>query len=304
MRMIVSNEMNAWILGLRNYRQISSRIQFAWLLAAVLLTALSPASSDAYILRGPHIIDLMVRQMGRPDTLLVSQRVSYYGDRYEGSVVQARETVRYVFPDTFRSDSTSEYAERTRLMVRGQGLTIVDGRVAGSEEYPFDTYKDILMVRSRPLLSQRLSHLGVDIQSSSFDRFQDNVVLVLGTESPDETVSQVWVDKETFKPVRWLMPGRADDGSRLMREVRYLDWRQVNSVWYPMHMQFFEDGILLREIRVERMKLNLAFPKELFDVARLRVEHAALEEAADDELVSEELDEVQETIDEFRKKYE
>jgi hypothetical protein len=180
----------------------------------------------------------------------------------------------------------------------------VDGRVAGSEEYPFDAYKDILMYRSRPLLSQRLSQLGVDIHASSFDRFEDRIVLVLGTETPDETVSQVWVDKETFKPVRWLMPGRADDGSRLMREVRYLDWRQVNSVWYPMHMQFFEDGILLREIRVERMKLNPTFPKELFDVARLRVEHAALEAEADDEPVSEELDEVQETIDEFRKKYE
>jgi hypothetical protein len=60
-----------------------------------------------------------------------------------------------------------------------------------------------------------------------------------------------------------------------VREVRYLDWRQVNSAWYPMHMQFYQDGILLREIRVERMQVNLTFPKELFDVARLRFEYAA-----------------------------
>jgi hypothetical protein len=272
-----------------------------WLLSAGLLLACYAAPTGAYILRGPHIIDLMVRQMGKPDTLLVSQRVAYYGNRFDASVVQARETLRYVFPDTFRSDSVSEFAERTRLMVRGEGLTIVDGRLAVSDDYPFAAYKDILMYRSRSLLSRRLSNLGVDIQSSSFERFQDRIVLVLGTETPDETVNQVWVDKETFKPVRWLMPGQADAGSRVVREVRYLDWRQVNSVWYPMLVEFYEDGVLLREIRVERMRVNLTFPQELFDVARLRVEHAVFEE---DETVSEELDEVQESIDEFRKKYE
>ena len=271
---------------------------------AGLLLIFSSAPAGAYILRGPHIIDLMVRQMGRPDTLLVSQTVMYYGDLFEEGVVEARETVRYVFPNTFRSDSISEYAERTKLMVRGQGLTIVNGRVAVGDEYPFDTYKDILLYRSRSLLSEWLSHLGVDIKASSFERFEDRIVLVLGTESPDETVNQVWVDKETFKPVRWLMPGRADDGRRFVREVRYLDWRQVNSVWYPMHMQFFKDNTLLREIRVERMKVNLTFPKKLFDVARLRVEHPAPAEETDDGAVSEELNEVQETIDEFRKKYE
>jgi len=288
------------INGLKKYYQTSCKIQAFWLLSVVLLFVFSAAPTGAYILRGPHIIDLMVRQMGKPDTLLVSQRVVYHGNRFDAPVVQARETVRYVFPDTFRSDSVSEFAERTRLIAGEDGVTIVNGRVASSDDYSFDTYHDILMYRSRPLLSQRLSCLGVDIQSSSFERFQDRIVLVLGTETPDETVSQVWVDKETFKPVRWLMPGQADDGSRLMREVRYLDWRQVNSVWYPMHMEFYEDGVLLREIRVERMKVNLTFPQEMFDVARLRVEHTAL----DDETVSEELNEVQESIDEFRKKYE
>jgi hypothetical protein len=282
----------------------SCRIQACWLLWASLLLVFSAAPVEAYILRGPHIIDLMVRQMGTPDTLLVSQRVVYHGNRLDASVVQARETVRYVFPDTFRSDSVSEFAARTRLIAGEDGVTIVDGRVASKDDYAFDTYNDILMYRSRPLLSRRLSDLGVNIQSSSFERFQDRIVLVLGTETPDETVSQVWVDKETFKPVRWLMPGQADDGRRLMREVRYLDWRQVNSVWYPMHMEFYEEGVLLREIRVERMKVNLSFPQALFDVARLRVEHAALEDDAGDETVSEELNEVQESIDEFRKKYE
>lgn len=274
------------------------------LLSVAWLLVFSAFPAGAYILRGEHIIDLMVRQMGRPDTLLVSQRVSYYNDLFEGGVVEAQETVRFVFPSMFRSDSISEHAERIRLVVRGDGLTIVDGRVAVNDALPFESYKDILLYRSRSLLSRRLSRLGVDTGASSLERFEDRIALVLGTESPDATVSQVWVDKETFKPIRWLLPGQDDEGRPLIREVRYLDWRQVNSIWYPMHMQFLQDGILLREIQVERMEVNLRFPEELFDAARLKAEHASPAEEAGDEAVSEELNEVQESIDEFRKKYE
>lgn len=282
----------------------SYRIQVFLLFSVGLLLVFSAFPAGAYILRGEHIIDLMVRQMGRPDTLLISQKVSYYSDLYVKGVVDARETVRFVFPGMFRSDSISEHAERIRLVARGERLTIVDGRLTVNDALPFESYKDILLYRSRSLLLRRLSHLGVDTDASSLARFEDRIVLVLGTESPDATVSQVWVDKETFKPVRWLMPGQDDEGRSLMREVRYLDWRQVNSIWYPMHMQFFKDGILLREIHVERMKVNLTFPEELFDAARLKAEHASPVEEAGDEAVSEELNEVQESIDEFRKKYE
>ena len=280
------------------------RVQAGRLLLAGLLLSFSAVPATAYILRGPHIIDLMVRQLGSADTLQVSQRASYYGDAFEKGVVEARETVRYVFPHMFRSDSVSKHAERIRVQARGKRLTIVDGRVAAGREYPFDTYKDLLLYRSKSLLSKRLSHLGVDTRASSFERFEDRIVLVLGTESPDETVRQVWADKETFMPVRWLLPGKDDQGRGFMREVRYLDWRRVNSVWYPMHMQFIENGRLLREIRVERMKVNATFPKELFDTARLRAEHAVPDEAAGGGAVAEELNEVEETINEFRKKYE
>jgi outer membrane lipoprotein-sorting protein len=283
---------------------VSCKVRVGRLLSGVLLLVLCASPAGAYILRGPHIVDLMVSQMGRPDTLLITQRVSYHDKFFKQGVVEARETLRYVFPDTFRSDSTSAYAQQIRLTARGDGLTVVNGRIAVADSLQFDVYQDLLLYRSRSLLLKKLSDLGVETGASSLDRFEGGIVLVLGTVSPSERVSQVWVDKETFKPVRWLIPGQDDGGRHLVREIRYLDWRQVNSVWYPMQMQFYEDGILLREIRVEGMKVNPTFPKELFDVARLRFKVAAQAQEADKEAVSEELNEVQETIDEFRKKYE
>ena len=100
------------------------------------------------------------------------------------------------------------------------------------------------------------------------------------------------------------MPGEDVDGSRIVWEIRYHDWRQINSAWYPMHMEFFENDVLLREIRVERMTVNPEFSEELFDVARLRFNYLPDPAGAGQDTVSEELDEVEETINEFRKKFE
>jgi len=261
-----------------------------------------PAS--AYILRGQHVLELMTRSIGRPKTLLVSQKVMFYDDRFDKGVIQAGETLRYVFPDTFRCDSKTENAERIQIVTQGEDLTVVDGKIAVADEFQFDLYKDILLYRSRKLLAGRLSDLGIDVSLSSLARFQDRIVLILGSESPDVSVNQIWVDKETFQPARWLMPGEDVDGSKTIWEIRYHDWRKVNGAWYPMHMEFFQNDLLLREIRVERMKVNPEFSKELFDIAKLRLTYLPEPSEPDGDGVSDELDEVQETINEFRKKFE
>ena len=273
-------------------------------LAALGVLLMVATSAGAYILRGPHLLDLMVQHIGRPHSLLVVQRVVYHDSRLETGAVEARETVRYVFPGTFRSDSRSPNAERIHVKTPGDSLVVVDGRIGVSDEYPFDRYQDILLYRSRRLLEDHLARLGVDIDATGFERFEDGIVLVLGTEKPDARVNQVWFDKETFRPVRWMMPGHDAEGNECVCDIRYGDWRQVNSAWYPMHIRFYQDDRLVREIGVEQMKVDPEFSKELFDVARLRNEYRTEAVETEKERVSDELNEVQETIDEFRKKFE
>jgi outer membrane lipoprotein-sorting protein len=258
----------------------------------------------AYILRGPHVLELMTNSLGSAKTLMVSQRVMFYGDPLGSVPVEAGEILRYVFPDTFRCDSQSKNAKRIQLVSNGEELTVVDGKIAVADTSQFDLYKDILLYRSRKVLSRRLSDLGIDVSLTRLARFQKRIMLVLGAEMPDTAVNQIWVDKETFQPVRWLMPGENVDGGRMIWEMRYSDWRQVNGAWYPMHIQFFKNDRMVREIRVEKMTVNPEFSPELFDMARLRLTHLPEPVESDGGSVSDELDEVQETIDEFRKKFE
>jgi len=90
-------------------------------MSSIVLVLAFIASAGAYILRGPHIIELMVRQLGRPGTLLVSQRMMYYDDFFDKGVIEARETVRYVFPHTFRCDSRSVRSGWTRRLSNRSG---------------------------------------------------------------------------------------------------------------------------------------------------------------------------------------
>ena len=200
-------------------------------LIAILICALFmifPGRSHAYILRGPHLLVLMTQQYGKSKSLMVEQKVLFYEAASGRVIVEADETLRYLFPDIFRSDSISQHASRVHLVSGGETLTVVDQKIVANNETLFDLYKDILLYRSGESLGKRLAAAGIDTSLTCLGRFEGRTAVVLGSEKPDERVSQVWVDKETFQPMRWVLVGGADDASGTTMEIRYDDWRQVN----------------------------------------------------------------------------
>ena len=70
-----------------------------------------------------------------------------------------------------------------------------------------------------------------------------------------------------------------------------------------MRIEFFSNGNLVREIHVQDIKVNPSFPDDLFDIQKLTLlypKDAPIEPKNGDK---EELDEVQKTIEEFKKIY-
>jgi outer membrane lipoprotein-sorting protein len=269
-------------------------------MAVLLLTI---GSSHAYILRGPHILELMTQKYGKPRSMLVSQKVLFYHAGDTGTT-EVSETLRYIVPEAFRSDSTSENSERIHVISKGEAMTVIDGKIAVTAETMFDIYKDILLYRSRELLGARLSALGVDLSVVAFGRFQDKIAFVIGAEKPDDPVSQVWVDKDSFLPVRWLMKADGSDAQKMDMEIRYSEWRKIDNAWYPMQIAFYQDEKPVREIKAEELRMNLTFPKDLFDIERLKTKYVPVVPEVKDGSVSGEINEIEKSINEFRKKFE
>jgi outer membrane lipoprotein-sorting protein len=268
------------------------------LILAVIGVSLDPA--DGYVLQGPHVLELMAQRLGTVKTLLVSQKLVLYDTSLPKSPVELEETIRYAFPEKFRSDLHSETALRIHVVSSGVMLTIVDGKAVSDTEMNFDLYKDIFLYRPRILLQKRLSFLGVDVSVSSLGRFQDRLAYVVGAEYPDETVSQIWIDKDTFRPFRWLLRptgGRVDDAF----EIRYSKWRQVDKIWYPVRIEFYQNDMLVREIVVDEITMNISFSDDFFNVTHLKSMYPPMDtgDAKPDE--SEGITEVQRAIEDFKK---
>jgi hypothetical protein len=224
----------------------------------------------------------------------------------ESETIQLDESLRYVFSEAFRSDIVSDSNQRVYIFNQGRTITVIDGVISDAVESRFDLYKDLLLYRSRNELTDRLSELGIDVTVSSLGRFDGQLALVIGAEFPDESVSQVWIDKETFHPLRMIVTGATSpySNSKAYLEIRYSGWQKIGQIWYPMRIEFLQDGKTVREIEVDDYQLNPNFSKGIFDIAHLKSEYLQPVMKPDHTGENEGLSEVQKTIEEFKKIFE
>lgn len=300
------------------------------------------ASGRAYVLQGLHLLDLMIEQLGaEARSLYVNQELTFYrlvsqtdietdetmeeGQTLEYTEVdlpaeqevqldqntpfqemlQLDETLRFVFSNSFRSDAKSSDSERIHVLSGDRSLTIIDGNIVPPVANRFDLYKDIFLYRTREALAERLWQLGVDVSISSLGRFEGEIAFVIGAVYPDESVSQIWIDRETFLPTRWIMRSNGGGSKSDMIEVRYLAWWKSGSVRYPSRVEFYQDGNLVRVNQLKSFREGDVFSEDLFNIDHLRAVYPL---APRQPLVpgesEEEPSEVQKTIDEFRKVFE
>ena len=297
---------------------------------------------NGYVLQGLHILDLMIEQLGEAPGLFVSQDLIFYRlgsqvdiesnetveeyqaldsteiDLPEEQTIQLdqnpateeklklEETLRFIFSNAFRSDAKSFDSERIYVVSGYRSLTIVDGNIVPAAANRFDLYKDILLYRTRAGLADRLLELGVDVSVSSLGRFEGEIYFVLGAVYPDESVSQIWIDRDTFLPTRWIIrgnPPQADSGSDVL-EVRYLTWWKSGQSRYPSSVEFYQDGNLVRVNQVKSFREANMFPHDLFDIEYLRSVYPLAPEQPLVPGEPEEPSEVQKAIDEFKRVFE
>lgn len=308
----------------------------------IIIVAYFHSIADAYVLQGQHILELMIARLGQAESLFVSQKVSIYkvaspsvgvdapqeqtteaagleplypDQRAEGmapvtddlapQIIEMEESLRYLFSKAFRSDIVRNDNQRIHVFAEGDALTVIDGTARERTQTRFDLYKDILLFRTRPELSERLLQLNVDVSVTRLDRFEDKIAFVIGTEYPDDSLAQLWVDKETFLPLRWIITNGAGGFRSNTLEVRYLEWWQLaDNFWYPMRIEFFQGDELVRVIQAQRYEINPTFSEDLFDINQLRSMYPAAPPALNDSDESEGVSEVQKTLEEFKKIFE
>ena len=266
----------------------------------------SAGPAYGYVLPGPQILDLMSDNISGIKTLRVDQRVTVVDPAVSAEPVTFQETLNYIFPDQFRSDIVQQNNHRIHVVSRKQTLTVVDGMIRGNGQAHYDQYKDLLLYNSAYLLQKTLYNHRIDVEITSLGRLEDRVVFVIGARYPDESVSQVWVDQERFVPLRWLsvrQNGGADQEERW--DFLYSQWQKVDGAHYPFKIETYHNQQLIRQIEVTKVDAGAAIEAGIFDIAHLRsVSQQQVAQPDDEKPSPSDMDEVQRTIDDFRRKFE
>ena len=95
---------------------------------------------------------------------------------------------------------------------------------------------------------------------------------MVGARFPDETAAQLWVAKDTFHPLRLILPPASMSSGEGPVEIRYRNWIFTEGVAYPMHVVMWQNHQMVQEIRVDRLQVNPVLASDLFDVMALREE--------------------------------
>lgn len=250
---------------------IFPRVCLPLLLVVGLMVLLSPSVPEAFVLPGKQVLALMQEKRIAPPNLEVRQVVSQLP--IDGAPLMAatlRETLNYSFPDRFRADIAGENYRRISILTPHDRLVAVNGKIQSGPPDRFEVYKDILLIDTRQAMGAYLLQLGVDLDQSSLGRFEDRYCFVIGAHFPDARAAQLWVAKDTFRPMRLILPPPALNPQEGPLEVRFLDWGQIEGAAYPMLIQIFRKHQLVREMRVEGLRLNSNPDPVLFDTAGLR----------------------------------
>lgn len=268
----------------------------AWLMAIGL-----SAPASGYVPPAPFLLELMLDHMNLPERMAVGQRLQVQPEE-PGVPKTFDQRVRYRLPGAFRSDIETPELHQIRVHNGAASVTVLDGAVFSGRHKWHTCYKDLFLFTSRPALANHLAGFGVDMSLSSVGRLDKTLVYVLGALYPDETRGQVWIDKTTFRPVRWIVTPASGTQEPPVHEIRYLHWGSFDGTWYPGRVDFYEKGRRVQSIFVDTVTINPVFDGNIFNVSALRKRYSPADTGSSDETVTD--GEIRRRLEEFKSIFE
>ena len=269
---------------------------FLRLIGVVMLILLS-CPAYGYVLTGSQLLELVTGKLGKAKDIKITQKTILYDEKLEGGSTELTETAFYRKPDLFRSEIHSTDTKKIHVASFDQALIVIDGTIVSEFESGFDHYKDLFAFKERLVLQKRLQLLGLDTSRTRLERYNGAIVYVIGQlGNYGEIYPQLYIDKKTFLPVKWLLRGTTlfGEASEPM-EVVFFDWKKHKRIMFPERIEFYKNQVLVREIKVEKIEINTGIDESLFDFETLKIEYAR--KAIKQPETPDEKNETQKTID-------
>ena len=263
----------------------------------LILTLLSPAG-EAFVPKTPHLLYLVVEKIRKPAGIQAFQnkKIVNYQDQGPG-YVEIVERLLYAFPGKFRTDVTSGTVSGFSIETDGQFVKVINDVIVSTQKPMLDAWSDILLYRDYETLAHQLSLSGVDTEKVTFKRYRDTICYVIGgSPSKDEMDSSLWIEKDSFLPLRYVV---VKDG--WVVEFLYGHWQKFSKTWYPMQISIFFDNQLYALVDVKSVELKKVNPSSMFDVAMVKASYPDGRDTENDQDGLDQVDELEKSIKDFGK---
>ncbi|GAB4289674.1 MAG: hypothetical protein Kow0090_02550 [Myxococcota bacterium] len=215
-------------------------------------------TSFAYILPGDFLIGKLSewRQNLKIDALKLESEWTIFPKGSDPAAYSVKEYLR------------APYERRIELeSEKGTEITIwrgIDKWAKATGEKKWTKEKDKLPIEAvlftgapepKTLLST-IKRLGVDIEKRRLDRLDGKVGFVIGAEKKGEKANELWLDRRTFKPMRFI--AFEEKGGKLYEtDMRFSDYTSsVSGEWHPRMIEKYLNGALVERRELIDIKVN------------------------------------------------
>ncbi|MFO7839514.1 MAG: hypothetical protein R6X08_08455 [Desulfosalsimonadaceae bacterium] len=249
---------------------MSKKTIFFSLLMILCLCLGAGSQAAGYVLDGRHVLELMLARMNPADRVQMEQTLTLFDERFEGGHLAVSQRVSCKMPARFRSEIQTEKLSRIYVASEGESLTIVDGKIVSEAGNLAHRYMELFCWPDRDALADHLRFMGMDVALSSYGRCGKEPVYVIGARYPEKSSPQLWVDKDSLLPVRWILTAAENTGQQESFAFHFENWQKSSGSLYPGLIQLFKNGSLVRRIEIHSITANPALPSKLFDIAHLK----------------------------------
>ena len=119
-------------------------------------------------------------------------------------------------------------------------------------------------------IAARLLHsmqaVGIDTHVVTLGRLNETVAYVLGAHAWEKDKPQVWLDKTSLLPLRWITTKKVDNAQPAILETRLIDYGMgPGGTGLPRLIEDYQDGKLVRRAEIIAAQFNQDLPETLFE---------------------------------------
>jgi hypothetical protein len=221
-------------------------------------------TAQAYVLPADYLLRMMADKRRDPKLKDLSAQL----DTTEGDE-SFEERLYLKRPERLR---TVQQIPDGAVFVEREGLRGI-GTEAKVERYKgpvLDLTAILLMPRGKDLdesttfIIDTMKGAGIDMGIVTLARWEDRRAYVIGARVWEPEKPQLWIDKNTFLPIRLVL---FDKAKKELVETRWLDFGSpLTGNNFPRIMETYRGGKLTRRAEVTQIKVNQDLPETLFDV--------------------------------------